>query len=434
MRSSSWFNRSLACGALLALALPVVSNAQTARVEGMSLQGDFIKDYTGIYQYPSEIPNVGNLIYGELGRFAVGTPVDRGVGTVLGNLFDGRFGVWGLHLRQFTPAIGQGDAVSQPAPGFAGLDPNTNTNEAFDLMWGMKRGTTSYGLRLNRSFFKTEDAIPGVTTSVFKYDATAQDTANLGRNIMGIGGGIGFEMNPNTNVEVTFLYQTRDFETSVTPGAKTEDDGPTTYSAGARAMWQWQPNVLVIPMVRFYSYDLSTKTTPAGGGAAVVADNTLSGWQAGIAGNWTLGTNDLFVLGLNFAQNRLEQEADIFGISGRVVTTLGGAMGPDIHATEMLTPQLFAALETHVNNWLTLRLGANKGAFQSLEVEEQSGALRNVKVSLSSFHMNIGAGVKLGTLQLDAVVNDTFPQTLGGLFSQTPGYVAFPKVTATYSF
>ncbi len=31
------------------IALPVVASAQTARVEGMALQGDYIKDYTAIY-------------------------------------------------------------------------------------------------------------------------------------------------------------------------------------------------------------------------------------------------------------------------------------------------------------------------------------------------------------------------------------------------
>jgi hypothetical protein len=95
---------------------------------------------------------------------------------------------------------------------------------------------------------------------------------------------------------------------------------------------------------------------------------------------------------------------------------------------------VFAALETHVNNWLTLRLGANKGAFERVELEEQAGASETIKTALSSFRMNLGAGVKLGTLQLDAVLNDTFPQTLGGLFSNSSDYVSFPKVTATYSF
>ena len=47
----------------------------------------------------------------------------------------------------------------------------------------------------------------------------------------------------------------------------------------------------------------------------------------------------------------------------------------------------------------------------------------------------LGAGVKLGTLQLDAILNDAFPQTLGGWFSNLPGgFISFPKVSATYAF
>jgi hypothetical protein len=429
--------RGIAGALLLALTLPVVAQAQTSRVEGLALQGDYLKDYTGIFTYPSEISNVGNLIFGELGRSVTTTTVaDRGVGTVLGNLWDGRFGTWGLHLRQFTPALGQGDVPSQPNPGGYGLDPNFNSNEAIDLMWGRKSGTTSFGLRFNRSFFKSEDALPGVITSILEYDA-AEDTANLARNVMGIGAGVGFEMNPNTNIELTVLYQARSFEVSTTtPAAVTtlQDDGAGNYLVGGRALWQWQPNVLVIPVVRFYSFDLSTSSTVAG--VTTVADNSLTGWQAGVAGNWTLGTNDLFVLGLTVAQNRLKQEDDIFGIAGGIVTPPGGTpITDDLEITETITPQLFAALETHVNNWLTFRLGASKGAWHSVEIQENATAGRNIKTNLSSFKMNIGTGVKIGTIQLDAVLNNAFPQTLGGFFSQTPtGFVSFPKVTATYSF
>jgi hypothetical protein len=434
MRSRS-FSRSIALGALFLLALPAVGQAQTARVEGLALQGDYLKDYTGIFTYPSQVPNVGNLVYGELGRFVAGSSVDRGVGAVLGNLWDGRFGVWGLHLRQFTPALGQGDLFTPPNPGIGGGDPNFNSNESIDLMWGRKMGTTSFGLRFNRSFFKSEDALPGVVTSVMEFDAL-RDTANFARNIMGIGAGAGFELNPNTNVEFTFLYQSRTFEETETRPAgvvSEEEDNPGTFLIGARAMWQWQPNVLVIPVFRFHRFDLSTESSV--GGTTTSADNTLSGWQAGVSGNWTLGTNDLFVLGGTVASNRLEQEDDIFGIAASVPTPAGGTpIGDELEAKETIMPLVFAALETHVNNWLTLRMGARKGMFHKLEIEETGGSGRDIEVNLSSFLMNIGAGVKLGTLQLDAVLNSTFPQTLGGFFSQTSDYITFPKVTATYSF
>jgi len=144
------------------------------------------------------------------------------------------------------------------------------------------------------------------------------------------------------------------------------------------------------------------------------------------------------VLGATVAQNKVEQEYDLFGLAA-----LSGS-SPDLTATETLMPNVFAALETHVNNWLTLRMGATKGVQNRLKIEDNATGGPTLKVSGSPFNMNIGCGVKLGTLQLDAIMNSFFPHTLGGFFGNlsgnntgipgTTGFTAFPKVTATYSF
>src|SRR5688572_661487 len=280
----------LVLGALM-LALPMIAIAQTSRVEGMAIQGDYIKDYTGIYTYTSGVSNVGNLVYGELGVATGGTPLDRSVGAVLGDWWEGRFGTWAIHMRQFTPQLGQGDATSQPAPGDLGFDPNFHTSEQFDLMWGRKMGTTSVGLRLNRSFGQIElenGYLGSGVLSNLEFDFNGIDP-NLSRNIFGVGVGLGFEISPTTNIEANILYQTRHFEISDSNGVTlAEDDGKTTYQVAARAWWQLQPNVMVVPVFKWYSYDLSTAA------GTVTADNSLKGWQLGAAGNWTIGSNDLF--------------------------------------------------------------------------------------------------------------------------------------------
>jgi hypothetical protein len=414
--------RRVFMAAVALAALPVIAQAQTSRVEGMALPGDYIKDYTGIYTYTSGVVNVGNLVYGELGNVLsnpnTGHPqtLDRGVGAVLQNLFDGKLGTWAVHLREETPSLGQGDNFSQPNLGAAGGDPNENRNESFDIMWGRKFGTTSLGLRLNRSYFRSKtEPLAGVTTD-FRFDPTAGASPNLSRNLWGLGGGLGFEMNANTNVEVSLLYQNRKFEADSVAGTKLKDDGPSTYMVSVRAMYQWEPNVMLVPVFKYYSFDLSEREA-----GAAATSNTLKGWQAGVAGNWTVGNNDLFVLGVAFAQNRIEQDEAVFAapapVSGK--------------ATETIAPQIFSALETHVNNWLTLRFGASKGAYNKVKIEPTGGG--NTEVTSSPFAMNIGSGVKLGTLQLDAVLNTIFPQTLGWLGSGI-STVYFPKVTATYSF
>jgi len=194
-----------------------------------------------------------------------------------------------------------------------------------------------------------------------------------------------------------------------------------------------QPNMLLVPVFKYYSYDLSMKTTAP----VATFDNSLKGWQAGVAGNWTVGNNDLFVLGVAFAQNKVEQQNGTFAIDLDPTTPV---LEPMISgkATETIAPEIFSALETHVNNWLTLRFGARKGVYNKLKIEPSApptGVGGSAETTSSPFLMSLGAGVKLGTLQLDAIMNDVFPQTLGGWFSNSPtGIVAFPKVTATYSF
>ncbi len=429
---SSHLKRFVAAAVLLVL--PAVASASSSRVEGMAIPGDYIKDYVGIYTYISGITGVGNLVYGELGdqRFnssqATPNPVtsDRQVGAVLGNLFDGRFGTWGIHLREQTTALGQADAFGSPNVGSFGADPNTHTNQSFDIMWGQRFGTTSIGARIERSDFSYEVTVPGVTTTL-KFDNPAFPgappiTPNLARNVLGFQAGAGFELSPSSTIEASILYQNRDFETSATGGTTNESDGSTSWQVAGRMMWEWQPNVMVVPVIKFHSFNLGTSTTPPG----TSAENSLNGWQAGVAGNWTIGSNDLFVLGMTFAQNTFETQENTFGLAGSFP---GVALAADHKVSETMMPVLFAALETHLNSWLTARFGATKGAFTTIKAED---ATQEATLSYSPFFMELGLGIKIGTLQFDGVLNPNFPQTLGTF--QTPGYVTFPKVTATYVF
>src|SRR4029079_1152616 len=114
----------------------------------------------------------------------------------------------------------------------------------------------------------------------------------------GVGGGIGFEVNPSTQFELGVLWQSRTFEVTTSPigggtnrsrrqptadpmggGTNRSDDSPTSYQLAARLMWQWQPNVLVVPVFKWYSFDYSYKVTT--GGARITRDGTPKGWRPG---------------------------------------------------------------------------------------------------------------------------------------------------------
>lgn len=420
---------------VLVLLVPVVAGASTARLMGLGVQSDFVKDYTNIYTYPSCLPNVGNLVFGELGQVTdfndiddqYYTTEDRSVGAVLGNLFDGRFGSIGFALREFTPALGTN---FQPViweftgydymfgTGFATfapfIDPNFNASEAFDLMWGKKFDKLSVGLRVNRSLYKqTRTDVPDV-----------EGFSNVERNVTGFGGGIGFDMTDKAMLEAAFLYQSRTFSdpsgTGGLPGTLSED-GSGAYLASARLMWQWKPDVMLVPMGRLYSFDLSESFAGDDPATSFSTDLKQSGWQVGAAGNWTLNQNDLFVLGLSFGQNIQKSK-----------TT-----GDEFTDTESLMPSMFAALETHVNPWLTLRFGAQKGVFYNFKAEDQAvDPTSELTTYVSPFQFFLGTGVKLGTLQLDATLaQDFFHNPASYVTNESNDFSPlFPRVTATYSF
>jgi hypothetical protein len=441
----------LILASVLLIAFPVVAGASTSRLAGMGVQGDYIKDYTNIFGYPSCVSGVGNLVYGEFGTvtgYDASTEYyqteDRAVGAVLGNLFDGKYGTFAFNMREYSPALGTGsqpwvdyfteDGIFDPAdPSYVLSDGQENV-EAFDLMWGKKFDKMSLGLRLNRSSYKYTHNLPDVTVDgqVGSYYGTYSP------NIFGFGVGLGYDLSEKTTAELGILYQSRTFKNELdlvydgevyVPGTY-ENDGGGAYLVSARVMWQWQPNVVVVPVARLYSFDLGSKFTPDDTAIeAVTTEASIHGWQAGVAGNWTVNEKDLFVAGVTFASNVSDEKTAKYKY------------------TESLMPTMFASLETKLNSWLTLRFGGRKGVFYSYKYENDNpDPAYESKESYSPFQFFTGAGVKLGTLQFDATLAKDFfhnpatyvtgPQGDSGEGSGYGNYYSplFPKVTATYTF
>lgn len=399
--------------AAVACIVPAVAFASTARMTGLNVPGDYVKDYTGMFTYLSGVNSVGNLVYAEAGSmdgyYANG---DRGMGAVLPNLFDGKAGVWSLHMRQYNAALG-GSWWGAPISGGSAYDPNSNnpnyTSESVDLMWGHKMGSANVGLRLNRTFYSYDD---GTTTE--------EGNGNYQRNVMGFGGGVGFDMNPNTSVEIGAQFQSRGFD----DGTYTEDGG-TAFLVAARAWSKMGNNMTFVPVVKFWSIDQSYSDDTN------TYEDKLSGWQLGAAGNWAVGHDDLLVLGANVVGNKEKADPNEY--------------------TETIMPNLFMALETHLNSWLTFRAGAQQSVFESYK-EKTTGNTTTEKYSYFSF--NMGTTVKLGNVQFDAVLdpaffNNPFAQLTGGTnvaFGQYyyyggdraaggPNYgTVFPQVSLTYTW
>ncbi len=410
------FKRFMVVAAVASM-LPAVAFASTARMTGLNVPMDYTKDFTGMFTYTSCVNSVGNLVYADAGTyFYSGTPHDQGVGAVLPNLFDGKAGVWAIHMRNWAPALGQSWFLT-PINGGNSFDPNqnTNTSESFDIMWGHRMGSANLGLRLNREFSSYDNG-----------SSTSEGNGNDGRNIMGLGAGVGFDMNPNTSVEIGLQYQSRTFDNGATPA--TTEDKAGAYLLAARAWMKGDGNMTLVPVLKYWSLDHGTSN-----GTTTVKDE-WSGWQAGVAGNWAVGQNDLFILGGQFMGNSEKMENE--------------------KLSETFMPNIFAALETHLNPWLTFRFGAQQAVFYTQKDEDTSPGGVTTKDKYSYFTYMMGTTVKMGNVQFDAVLdpgflNNPFAQLMGGtnaVYEGTyyygydranggPGYATvFPQVSLTYTW
>jgi len=352
------------------MTIPVVAFASTGRIAGLGVSTDYVKDFTGTRTYLSGVTAVGNLVW-------VNPSDNAGMGAVLQNLWDGRFGTFAVNINNTAMGLGASTAG----------DVNTS-GESVDLTWGHKMGDGSLGVRVNRSFESTE--VPG--------NPVVEGNGTLSRNINGIGVGYGWPMNDNADVELSALYQNRTFDN----GAGLTEDGGAAWQVAGRAMMKAGGNLMLVPVVKLRSFDLSTITA---GAPAVTTTDKRTSWAAGLAGNWTVGSDDLFILGAEFSNSTVDNGTN--------------------KSKDSSMPAVFMALEGGVNSWLTLRFGAGNTLFN--RGEDFAG----VVTKTNTFNSFMGAGVKLGSFMMDASVAPTF---WNGAVNDVLNGAPFANVSATYSF
>jgi len=436
--------------ALLAVALPSVAFASAARIEGLGLQGDYVMDYNNAFTYPSLVTQYQNLVYGDLGNKSLpgGDLTDftnnnqnprledanRSMGAILGNLWGGKIGVWSVNFNEnaspLSPALG--------AQYF-----NRNANEALDLLWGWKMQKTSIGLRLNKSYSSLETGNGTVITRPFTPPGSAitspPDNARqlfnglasqLGAddwNSFGAGAGATFTLGEGDKasmLDVSGELRWMSFEQSDTTGAvKFEDNGGLSYAFNARLHWEKEGDFHLMPVVNFYRLDLGTKYSSTAGlpVADTTYDNTVTGLNAGLVGNWKLRDSDWFWLGAAYEYSKID-----FEDTARDPQASGA-----LEASYTNMPNIFAALESSLWPWFTVRLGAGRPLFSELKANDKTTPKIETKVKDSPLQYTVGVGFHFAKLDVDAVVNQDFGFT-GGWFASGNSETPFSKLSATY--
>jgi len=439
------FTKSALVAALVTL-VPVAALASTARVQSMGLQGDFIQDYSNVYAYPSSIVRYNNLVYGDLGTKDVTggdlsdfednsgpTPALQNSGRAMGaylNTWKWLPGTWGIQLNENHNALSQ-------AYGAGYYD--RNRNEGITLLWGDKVGGANIGLlveKANSSFNDGTDVTQPYTFAAPVFAPAGTNArqfinsvnAGLGvddRNSWGVGAGVTFNWSGwerEQQADIAVHYRDNSLKVTDTAAGQTlEDNGNSSFSINARAQLAVSDNSYLTPVLNFYSMGRGTKftdtVTPANN---FDYDNSVTGYQVGLAESWVLRESDLLVMGLSVSGETIDYDDPSIA-------------GDPFKVTYMTTPSIFGALEVHPVGWWHVRMGAGKPIWSKLEIEDKTTSQKTT-VKDSPIQYALGTGFRLGNrLDLDAVVNQDFAFT-GSWGASGNSETPFSSLSMTYRF
>jgi len=306
-------------------------------------------------------------------------------------------------------------------------------------LWGDKVGGANIGLMVEKASSSLNDGTDISEPYTFDFPVyTAGGTnarqimnsinAGLGledRNSWGVGAGVtlnwsAWEREHQADIAVHYRDNSLNVEDAAA-GQTLEDNGNTSFSVNARAQLAISDNSYLTPVVNYYSIGRGTKftdtTTPANN---FDFDNSVNGWQIGLAESWVLRESDLLVMGVSLGHESIDYEDP---------TILGDAF----EVSYETTPSIFGALEVHPVSWWHVRMGAGKPVWSKLEVEDKTTSTKTT-VKDSPLQYAFGTGFRLGNrLDLDAVVNQDFSFT-GSWGASGNSETPFSSLSMTYRF
>ncbi len=437
----------LLVGVTLVGVLPAVAFASQARIDGLGLQPDFVQDYVNVIHYPSTIVKYQNLVYGDLGiKDTDGGDLDEfedNVGSVPALDNSGR--AMGAHLKLWKSMPGvlgvQFNENATPlSPAYGANYWNRNRNEGIALIWGQDFGGITAGFQFNRTSSRAEfngDSnepsgwAPGTIGALPTNSRQAMNSINaaLGAqpwNTTGYGGGVSFDWDAygrTHTADIAVQYRTLGYDvTDVEPGGTITDesDGNHGLAVNARTQFATSDNTYLVPVVNYWTMDTDGRyedgVTPAN---SFESENSVSGWNMGLAESWVLRDSDLLTLGFQFGQEEVQYDDPRVLVSGAPFT-----------AKYSTTPQLFGSAEVHPMNWFHVRVGASKSFSSKLEYSDGTGTQAELKDSPMGYTLGVGFRIG-GRLDLDAVLNQDFAFT-GGWAASGNEETPFSRLSATY--
>jgi hypothetical protein len=328
--------------------------------------------------------------------------------------------------------------MSGHAPGSAGnlggpgLSNSTPIN-TWDLGGAWNVGDAmSVGLSVTRSSWSWEETAPNSKSSV---------------SWTTIGGGFSWTNDENMVLDLVFNYGMAGGESSDDgpPATKLEYDSKNAFEVAGRLFYDWKDDVTVPIVADFISSDYSVKAEPTSLAPSVPNGDKMTAFKLGLGLDVDVNSDNTLIFAVEFTSKKWEYS--------NPDTTANNLA--EISTTYMPTIRL--ALESHINSWLTTRIGAAKHVSKRTlksndggevkytpEGDDDSGTIvipggLEYSDELSSFEWFLGAGFNVAEWTIDMELAHETPFSIGywltgysAFFDSGPGPVA--RISAVYNY
>lgn len=225
-------------------------------------------------------------------------------------------------------------------------------------------------------------------------------------------------------VEGNFTFRMNKYKSESTTGSVTstlENDGGIQFGANFRG-WIYPSKgskVAVVPVLGFSTMSFQPKSTS---GSTTVTGLNYS-WMSingGVGLNWPI-MDDIQIAG---------------GVTAFYNTAKADSGNVELKSTDLIAPVFHMAVESRIADWLTGRLGFQKG-IHSDKSEFTSGSLTGELTELmahNSSSISLGAGFHFGRLSIDATISERWFKHGVNFLSGGDNEDMFGIISASYNF
>ncbi len=391
---SKFFAVMLSALVLVAFAVPAL--ATEARLEALGV-GNFVEDDFNMFKWYATLPSYSNnfwigLEYFEGYEMAVAAPAAGGpgefqswLGASYGLGSEGKYGTLAMFFFPSTPGL---NTFSGPWTG-SGVFSSSLDNK-WSIMYGYPMEKFSLGLYFDRA------------DQSHKFETETPPTEETHQAYTTIGAGVRFDIGEKAYTDLAFDYDFatfKDVDNIYFGFGEVTADAKSQFGVRGRMFYELNETVTMVPFVSYRNFNFSLKGT-AGDFKGTYFGN--KGFEVDAA------------LGFNFKVN--EDNLLVFAVtpySEIKVEPSDPPVGETLEDKVTLLPIFNLALESDVKDWLTFRIGAEKGFFKDKTTDETATTKDNDTDTGSYFDYHMGLGFHIGDFDIDLLVNNQLPFRVG---------------------